>query len=129
MVPQLERHVTFSAALSRYETVGVVLSSAGDRDASRPRKGLSPLSKQLRFETNFLSACECGHQAYNERTFVMNKELPLRPSLTQLKNQAKDLLRGFRSGDANSISRFGESHPRTSDPLNPLLTDAQFVIA
>ena len=59
----------------------------------------------------------------------MNKELPLRPSLTQLKNQAKELLRGFRSGDANSISRFGESHPRTSDRLNPLLTDAQLVIA
>ena len=129
MVPQLEGHVTFSAALSRYETVGVVLSSAGDRDASRPRKGLSPLSIHLRFETNFLSACKCGHQAYNERTFVMNKELPLRPSLTQLKNQAKDLLKRFRSGDANSISRFGENHPRSSDRLHPRLTDAQLVIA
>ena len=59
----------------------------------------------------------------------MNKELPLRPSLTQLKNQAKDLLRGFRSGDANSISRFGENHPPTSDRLRPLFTHAQLVIA
>jgi ankyrin repeat protein len=59
----------------------------------------------------------------------MDRKLPLRPSLTQLKNQAKDLLKGFRSGDANSISRFGEKHPRSSDRLRPLLTDAQLVIA
>lgn len=59
----------------------------------------------------------------------MYKELPLRPSLIQLKNQAKDLLRGFRSGAASSISRFGEYHPRSSDRLHPLLTDAQLVIA
>jgi uncharacterized protein len=59
----------------------------------------------------------------------MDKKLPLRPSLIQLKNQAKDLLKGFRSGDANSISRFGEKHPRFSDRLRPLLTEAQLVIA
>ena len=54
--------------------------------------------------------------------------LPARPSLEQLRKQAKELLRAFRGGDPAARSRFiaarrdSESHPIR-------LADAQFVIA
>jgi hypothetical protein len=59
----------------------------------------------------------------------MTKELPIRPSLIQLKNQAKDLLRNFHAGEKDAVSRFGQNRPRSSDPLQPILADAQFAIA
>jgi len=66
----------------------------------------------------------------------MSKSLPSRPSLEQLKNQAKDLLRSFNAGDAGAFQRFRENHPRWSSASEPerrgagwSLVDAQLVIA
>jgi ankyrin repeat protein len=54
--------------------------------------------------------------------------LPARPSLEQLRKQAKDLLRALRAGDADAASRVRAIIPRGStDDL--ALADAQFVLA
>ena len=37
---------------------------------------------------------------------------PVRPNLDQLRNQAKDLLRRIRGGDAEAIAEFNSFHPR-----------------
>ena len=62
--------------------------------------------------------------------------LPVRPNLEHLRNQAKDLLKAYRSGEPSAITRFRESLPRysllTDDDLRRLslsLGDAQRVIA
>ena len=62
--------------------------------------------------------------------------LPARPNLEHLRNQAKDLLKAYRSGEPSAIARFRESLPRysllTDDDLRRLslsLGDAQRVIA
>lgn len=62
--------------------------------------------------------------------------LPARPSLEQLKNQAKDLLKAYRAGQPPAVARFRESMPRpfgTKDdqPERPSfsLRDAQLVVA
>ena len=62
--------------------------------------------------------------------------LPARPNLEHLRNQAKDLLKAYRSGEPAAIARFRESLPRysplTDDDLRRLslsLGDAQRVIA
>src|ERR1043166_8186186 len=64
----------------------------------------------------------------------MPKSLPARPSLEQLKNQAKDLLKAHKSGDPAATRRLQENHPRwTSESearvTRVLLSDAQLVIA
>src|SRR5437870_5343353 len=66
----------------------------------------------------------------------MSKSLPSRPNLEQLKNQAKDLLKSHKSGDADAIHRVQESHPRWSTACESevraatlALSDAQLVIA
>jgi ankyrin repeat protein len=66
----------------------------------------------------------------------MKKQLPPRPSLEQLKKQAKDLLKSSQSGDAEAIRRVQESHPQFVNEPNAeiraakfSLSDAQFVIA
>ncbi len=62
------------------------------------------------------------------------KALPDRPNLSQYKKQAKDLLRAWRSGDAEAIARVTTHHPRlrarsaTPDAAFQL-ADAQLVIA
>ena len=62
--------------------------------------------------------------------------LPARPSLEQLKNQAKDLLKAYRAGQPSAIARFRESMPRLfgsvndhADPPSVSLRDAQHVVA
>jgi len=58
--------------------------------------------------------------------------LPARPSLEQLRKQAKDLLRLHRAGDAGVAQRFRAVLPRlaASDPPGTaVLADAQFVLA
>lgn len=65
----------------------------------------------------------------------MSKSLPSRPSLEQLKTQAKELLKGLQSGDPAAQQRFRENYP--SEPqVAPSgregswsLSDAQLVIA
>ncbi len=66
----------------------------------------------------------------------MPKSLPARPNLEQLRNQAKDLLKSFKSGDPEAILRIQENHPQRSkaskanDRATGLsLSDAQRVIA
>ena len=56
--------------------------------------------------------------------------LPARPSLEQLRKQAKHLLREFRAGDASASTRVRAVLPRVIDGASALaLADAQFVLA
>ena len=64
------------------------------------------------------------------------ERLPPKPSLRQLCNQAKNLLRAIQAGEPDAIRRIGESHPRFADSFQAeiaaaeiVLADAQFVIA
>ena len=66
----------------------------------------------------------------------MAKTLPLRPNLEQLKKQAKDLQKEYKSGDANAYERIRLHLPRLAEKsdeemLNErfVLQDAQHVIA
>jgi hypothetical protein len=55
--------------------------------------------------------------------------LPVRPDLDQLKNQAKELLRGILAGDPSAIAEFEANHPEKIDPANAKLADAQLALA
>jgi len=55
--------------------------------------------------------------------------LPARPSLEQLRKQAKDLLKAFRAADTTAVARVQTVLPRLSDPADFALADAQFVLA
>ena len=52
--------------------------------------------------------------------------LPERPSLEQLRKQAKDLLHAWRAGDFAAAQRVRAHKPRASEPV---LADAQFALA
>ena len=52
--------------------------------------------------------------------------LPERPSLEQLRKQAKELLRQLRSGDRSATARLYAQKPDVSEPI---LADAQYVLA
>ena len=54
-----------------------------------------------------------------------SSRLPVRPSLEQLRKQAKELLRDCKSGDAGAVSRVVRYKPRATDPQ---LADAQFAL-
>jgi ankyrin repeat protein len=65
-----------------------------------------------------------------------SEQLPPKPSLRQLRNQAKDLLQAVQAGEPDAIRRIGQSHPRFSDSSQAeiaaaeiVLADAQLVIA
>jgi len=58
--------------------------------------------------------------------------LPARPSLEQLRKQAKELLRDFRAGGAAAVGRLSAAIPRLADQARSddvTLADAQFVLA
>jgi ankyrin repeat protein len=55
--------------------------------------------------------------------------LPARPSLEQLRKQAKDLLRAVRAGDADAAARVSAIIPRNGSTDDFALADAQFVLA
>jgi hypothetical protein len=64
----------------------------------------------------------------------MSKSLPSRPSLEQLKNQAKELVKSHKSADAEGLQRIQASHPRFASASEIRaakfsLSDAQLVIA
>lgn len=72
----------------------------------------------------------------------MKRELPARPNLEQLKNQAKDLLNSCKQGASDALERIREYHPRWSKAADEVLphgapargpklrlSDAQVVIA
>ena len=56
------------------------------------------------------------------------RRLPVRPDLTQLKHQARDLLRAFRCGDPDALALFAEWHPEAT-PASAKLADAQHALA
>jgi hypothetical protein len=59
-------------------------------------------------------------------------QLPARPSLEQLRKQAKELLRAYRAGDSAVVERFRAFGPRRAGPSRAkgaTLADAQFVLA
>ena len=58
----------------------------------------------------------------------VSTRLPARPSLEQLRKQAKDLLRAVRAGDRAARSRFAAAR-RDNESHETRLADAQFVIA
>ena len=60
---------------------------------------------------------------------MSERRLPVRPNLTQLKHQAKDLLRQFRSGDPTAVEEFRKHHPKKISSSEASLADAQLVLA
>ena len=57
------------------------------------------------------------------------RKLPVRPDLTQLKHQAKDLLRAIRQGDAAALADLAAFHPEKKNAADLKLADAQLVLA
>ena len=55
--------------------------------------------------------------------------LPERPSLEQLRKQAKELLKNYRADDDAAAARFRAHRPRVSSEKSAALADAQFVLA
>lgn len=58
--------------------------------------------------------------------------LPARPSLEQLRKQAKELLRSLRAGDPTAVARLGAVNPRLADlrrAKEVTLAHAQFAVA
>src|SRR2546422_2388564 len=76
----------------------------------------------------------CGHGRYRKEIVMSDPtfRLPARPSLEQLRKQAKELLRDYRKGDAAAVERFRAITTRLADPArsdNVTLADAQFIFA
>jgi hypothetical protein len=59
----------------------------------------------------------------------MSARLPVRPSLDQLKHQAKDLLLAIHAGDPDALATYREHRPGATDPAAAKLADAQLVLA
>ena len=59
----------------------------------------------------------------------MSKPLPPRPSLEQLRKQAKSLLKLRHAADSESLARIRESHPRSKDFSDQQLADSPFALA
>lgn len=60
---------------------------------------------------------------------MSDRSLPVRPDLTQLRHQAKDLLRAIRRGDADALAELARNHPERVDPAHATLADAQLALA
>ncbi len=58
-----------------------------------------------------------------------SRNLPVRPNLDQLKHQAKNLLKAYRTGAAQAAADFAAFHPETVEPTRAKLADAQLVLA
>jgi hypothetical protein len=58
-----------------------------------------------------------------------DRHFPVRPNLEQLRNQAKDLLRAYRSCDPAAIAEVRKHHPNTPASSEAKLSDAQLVLA
>jgi hypothetical protein len=76
----------------------------------------------------------CGRGRYRKEIVMSDStsRLPARPSLEQLRKQAKELLRDFRAGDTAAEGRLSAVIPRLTDPAQSddlTLADAQFVLA
>src|SRR5215475_16149610 len=76
----------------------------------------------------------CGRGHFRKEIVMSDPAslLPARPSLGQLRKQAKELLRAYRAGDTGAVERFRAQISRLTDPAPPdemILADAQFVLA
>jgi ankyrin repeat protein len=60
---------------------------------------------------------------------MSDRQLPVRPNLNQLKQQAKDLLRDIRRGDLSALKEFKRYHPDPVAPAEAKLSDAQLALA
>lgn len=60
---------------------------------------------------------------------MSTRHLPVRPDHTQLKHQAKDLLRAIKRGDAPAVADLRSHHPEHVDPPAATLADAQLTLA
>jgi len=58
-----------------------------------------------------------------------DRRLPVRPNLTQVKHQAKDLLKLYRAGHAEAAALFAAHHPQHVSSDRAKLADAQLVLA
>src|SRR5262245_3687547 len=99
------------------------------QDASRPRRGPSPpdeAGKQTQRRSSFSPMC--GRGRYRKEIVVSNstRRLPARPSLEQLRKQAKELLRNYRADDTAAAERIRAIIPHPGDLT---LADAHFVMA
>src|SRR5689334_9493583 len=59
----------------------------------------------------------------------MKRELPSRPSLEQLKHQAKDLLKSYKASDPEAIQRIRENHPHHANASDAEVRGARFTLA
>ena len=59
----------------------------------------------------------------------MSKQLPLRPSLEQLKKQAKSLLKSQQAADSEALTRIRESHPRWKNVSDEQIAASPFTLA
>jgi hypothetical protein len=59
----------------------------------------------------------------------MTRQLPFRPNLEQLKNQAKSLLKGQRAAVPEALARVRENHPRWQDSSDAILASARLKLA
>src|SRR6478672_9235268 len=104
-----------------------------------PRKGLSPPDPCVLLDcrrTFFRFATRTPSQAAHSRgkEVVMSshsaptRTLPHKPSLAQLRKQAKELLKSYRAGNDAAVAEI-ERFERKPDPANFVLADAQRVLA
>src|ERR1700722_1327242 len=59
----------------------------------------------------------------------MKKQLPSRPNLEQLKNQAKSLLKGQHTAVPEVLVRIRQHHPRWQNYSDAILASARFTLA
>jgi hypothetical protein len=53
------------------------------------------------------------------------RPLPAKPDLDQLKRQAKELLKAYKSGETNARERWNAAPPSAWEPTQPRLRNAQ----
>src|SRR5258705_6513347 len=59
----------------------------------------------------------------------MTRQLPSRPNLEQLKNQAKSLLKGNRAAVPEALARVRENHPRWQNSSDTVLASTRLTLA
>ena len=59
----------------------------------------------------------------------MKKQLPSRPNLEQLKNQAKTILRGHRAANPDTLKQIQEHHPRWRKSSEAAIRTARFTLS
>lgn len=60
---------------------------------------------------------------------MSTRHIPVRPDLTQLKNQAKDFLHAIHAAEPAAVAEFLANHPERIEPSSAQLADAQFALA